>query len=390
MAVVRLTERFLSSARPSSGKATTRYFDKECTGLCARVGSSAISFYAQTIGGQWHRIGRYPEWTLAEARRRAQEIRRAVAAGEGPAPVRKPPPTVSAAFDDFAAIQLMKRGTRTARDYRAQMRQHVFPKWGDRPINALTRSDVVDIHAALTRAGSSTRANRVVATLSSLFGWLQRDRGYTGVNPAAGVEKNPEHGREVFLTAAQVRDALAGIERYAQRGNGRWAARSVADCLTFIIATGCRSHEAKAARWSEFDDDLGTWIKAAPTTKQRRVHRVPLNDIATDVLRRRRDARHNGLYVFPGRHGDHHVTQLRAAWSRIRKDASLPDGVRIHDLRHSFASLALHAGASLPLIGKLLGHSNVRTTARYSHLLDSDLRAVAGKVNALIEGEGRK
>ena len=172
------------------------------------------------------------------------------------------------------------------------MRQHVFPKWGDRPINALTRSDVVDIHAALTRAGSPTRANRVVATLSSLFGWLQRDRGYTGVNPAAGVEKNPEHGREVFLTAAQVRDALAGIERYAQRGNGRWAGRSVADCLTFIIATGCRSHEAKAARWSEFDDDLGTWIKAAPTTKQRRVHRVPLNDIATDVLRRRRDARH--------------------------------------------------------------------------------------------------
>jgi integrase len=388
MAVVKLTERFLANAKPTTGKATTRYFDKDCTGLCARVGANAISFYAQTIGGQWHRIGRYPEWTLAEARRRAQEIRRAVAAGEGPAPIRKPPPTLSAAFDDFAAVQLMKRGTRTARDYQAQMRQHVFPKWGARPINALTRSDIVDIHAALTRAGSPTRANRVVATISSLFGFLQRDRGYTGGNPAAGIKKNPEHGREVFLTAVQVRDALAAIERYVERGDGRAAgSRSVANCLTFVIATGCRSHEAKSAQWSEFDDDLTVWVKAAPDTKQRRAHRRPLNDMATEILQRRRDARHNGPYVFPGRHGDDHVKQLRAAWSRIRKDAGLPDGVRIHDLRHSFASLALHAGASLPLIGKLLGHSNVRTTARYSHLLDADLRAAVGKVNALIEGK---
>ena len=250
------------------------------------------------------------------------------------------------------------------------MVQHVFPKWGDRSIDVLTRSDVVDIHATLTRAERKIRANRLVSTISSLFSWLQKERGYTGINPASGVEKNPEHGREVFLTAPQVRQALAAIERYGQHGNGRWAGRSIADCLTFIIFTGCRSHEAKAAQWSEFDHDLTLWTKAASRTKQRRLHHVPLNDLATEVLRRRRDARHNSPYVFPGRHGgEDHLQQIRTAWSRIRKDADLPEGVRIHDLRHSFASMALQAGASLPLIGKLLGHNNVKTTARYSHLL---------------------
>ena len=84
-----------------------------------------------------------------------------------------------------------------------------------------------------------------MSTISSLYGCLQKERGYTGGNPAAGVEKNPEHGREVFLTAAQVREALAAIERYGQRSDGRGAGRSIADCLTFVIVTGCRSHEAK-------------------------------------------------------------------------------------------------------------------------------------------------
>ena len=262
------------------------------------------------------------------------------------------------------------------------MELYVFPKWGALALDRLTRADVVKLHTDLTRAGKAARANRVLATISSLYGWLQKDGGYTGANPAAKVERNQEHGREVYLTPQQVIDLRNAIGAYRTRTQGNDVA---ADCILFCIATGCRSGEAKKATWDQFDRDLAVWSKPASTTKQKKVHRVPLGPSAQAILQRRREGA-DQPEVFPGKYGAQHIKQLRSAWDAVRAMAGL-DGVRIHDLRHTYASMAISGGVPLKTIGGLLGHSAIATTNRYAHLYDSDLADAVGKVDALIDGK---
>jgi integrase len=158
----------------------------------------------------------------------------------------------------------------------------------------------------------------------------------------------------------------------------------------FIIATGCRAGEAKTATWDQFDPALTIWSKSASTTKQKKVHRVPLGPAAQAVLLRRRGLRQDGQKsVFPGKYGADHLRQLRSAWGTVSAAAGL-QGVRIHDLRHSYASLAISVGVPLKVVGALLGHSAIATTNRYAHLYDDDLKIAVGKVSAVIQGERRK
>jgi integrase len=133
--------------------------------------------------------------------------------------------------------------------------------------------------------------------------------------------------------------------------------------------------------------DAGTWTKPSAATKQRRMHHVPLSPQALSVLR---DMRGNatGPFLFPGRAEGKPLGELKRAWASICKVADL-EGVRIHDLRHSFASVVVSAGASLPIVGALLGHSSPAMTQRYAHLLEKPLRQAVTKAGAAIVGRGR-
>ncbi len=300
MSVVKLTDQFLKTAKPIAREVTTRYFDSKWTGLCARVGAKAVTFYAQA-GGRMHKIGHWPKWTVDEARKECQAIQVKVDRGEDPTGARQNLPTLAEAFEDFAKVRLAKRRPKTAREYRRQLQIYLFPKWGKRQVNQLTRADVVRLHAELTRAGKPTRANRVVATISSLYGWLQRDAGLDVANPAARIERNQEHSREHFLDAQQVAGLRAALEDYAQKLGGRSRGNDIAaDCILFCIATGCRSGEARTATWDQFDEALTVWSKPASTTKQRKKHRSPIGPAAQAVLLRRRGLRRTGeTSVFP-------------------------------------------------------------------------------------------
>lgn len=216
--------------------------------------------------------------------------------------------------------------------------------------------------------------------------WLRRDGGHMVDNPAAGIERNQEHSREVYLDPAQVALLREALAIYSTRRRG---ADAVADCIEFTLATGCRSGEAMTATWSQFDQALTTWTKPASTTKQKKLHRVPLGPAAQSILLRRRGLRQEGAeWVFPGRGGIGHARSLHNAWATVCGLAGLRS-VRLHDLRHSYASLAISAGVPLQVVGGLLGHSSQQTTRRYAHLFDDDLRTAAGKVNAMIEGGGK-
>src|SRR5262249_5077892 len=136
--------------------------------------------------------------------------------------------------------------------------------------------------------------------------------------------------------------------------------------VRLIAMTGCRRGEALSARWNQFDFAAATWTKPSSETKQRRDHVVPISapvlQLLTDI---RAKTKKDSPFVFPGKGS--HRKGISADWLKLRRAASLGT-TRIHDLRHSFASALASSGVSLPLIGSLLGHSNVASTSRYSHL----------------------
>ena len=151
------------------------------------------------------------------------------------------------------------------------------------------------------------------------------------------------------------------------------------------MVTGARKSEVLLATWDQFDLDRGVWTKPSHNTKEKRIEHVPLNDQAIAFLKL---LPREGEYLFPGRMGAH-LTDLRFAWAAIRKDTELQD-VHIHDLRHTFASHLVSRGASLPIVGRLLGHSQTQTTARYAHLADSPLREASNLFPVVLSGNGGK
>jgi integrase len=146
------------------------------------------------------------------------------------------------------------------------------------------------------------------------------------------------------------------------------------NAIRLIMVTGCRKGEALTAKWTDFDFARGVWTKPSHHTKQKKVEHVPLNQQALALLE---SLPRDGEYLFPGRTGVH-LTDLKGPWAKVSEMAVLT-GVRIHDLRHSFASHLVSSGVSLPIVGKLLGHTQPQTTARYSHLADNPLRDAANR-----------
>jgi integrase len=201
------------------------------------------------------------------------------------------------------------------------------------------------------------------------------------------VARNPEQGRERFLSRAELARVVDGLDAY-----GRTPA---ADCIRLLLLTGARPGEAMLATWSQFDAQPGFWIKPAATTKQRKEHRLPLSAPALELLDEIRTRRGNGIaptdYLFPGQIPGQPLQQLRTCWEEVCKHAGLT-GVRIYDLRHTFAAMGAGGGLSLPIIGRLLGHTQARTTQRYAHLADDPVREAADKIASAITkaGEGGK
>jgi integrase len=152
----------------------------------------------------------------------------------------------------------------------------------------------------------------------------------------------------------------------------------VANACRFLLLTGARRGEVLKMKWADVDLEAGVWVKPANTTKSKKPHRVPLSAGALEVLA---SLERTNDFVFPGRKTDRSLCDLKNAWEKIRAEAGLED-VRLHDLRHSYASILASAGLSLPIIGQLLGHTQPATTARYAHLFDEPLREATEKVAA--------
>ena len=312
-------------------------------------------------------IGGWPTWSLAAARDEAAKLKRQVDRGADPLGVIRAgrlAPTVADLCDRVTEEFIPKKRPTTQRDYRRMIEQEIIPNLGSIKVSDVTFSDIDRLHRKIGRQAPYT-ANRCVALLSRMFSLAMRWQ-YRADNPCRGIERRPEHKRERRYLSA---DELARLGVALAKHKDKIAA----NIFRLLLLTGARRGEVAGAKWPDFDLEAGTWTKPASATKQGKPHRIPLNNAAQLLLADlRKGAADDAEYLFPGRFRGHRV-ELKMDWAAVCRSARLKD-LRIHDLRHSFASLLAGSGHSLPIIGALLGHSQAATTARYSHLADDPLR----------------
>jgi integrase len=389
---VRLTEKVLREAVPAEGR-DYQVFDTDLRGfaVCIYRGGGRAFTFDYRVDGRQRRMtfARWPEWSVAAARDRARELRRIVDSGGDPLAERRQrreAPRIRDLIDRYVEEYLPRLAPRNAADQASMLAKMVAPPWGRKRVDEITKADVEKLLAKIAEGRARphkarpnnrarklqgpkptpVRANRVGEVLRKMFN-LAIDWGWRTDNPANGFYRRVETPRERFLSKAEI-DRLA---RALDAAEDQRAASIIRICML----TGARVGEVRQARFEQFDLEHCLWSKPAATTKQRRVHRVPISGEVAAIVRQRRLLVPAGSpWLFPGDVPGQPVQELRRFWRTIQKAAQIED-VRIHDLRHTFASLLVSGGASLEMIGKLLGHTQVQTTQRYAHLMQGPLRA---------------
>jgi integrase len=339
-----------------------------------------LTYYNRAGRQRRYTIGAWPAWSVVGAREEARRLKRAIDQGEDPLAeiaAERGAPTVNDLIERFLEEHVSRKRRHTQYDYRNVVERHIRPALGRKKVAEVAWADVDALHRKITKAGHATQANRVVSVASKMFSlairWKMRPD-----NPCKGIERNAEHKRKRYASAAELQRLAEALDRHEDQ--------QAADIFRLCLLTGCRVGEAMAARWDHVEG--GTWTKPGSTTKQKTDHAVPLSAPARELLAGLR-RKTNGPWVFPADSAPGHRVAVQKAWLAICKTARVT-GLRIHDLRHSFASQLVNEGASLPLIGSLLGHANPVTTARYSHLYDSPQREAVERVGQIFTSRGRR
>lgn len=382
----RFTKKEIEALPAQSRDAAAReaeYSDSECIGLKILVNRTSRKFfyfrYSFNRRRRGIKIGEFPATSLIEARQRANELKGQLDRGSDPqtekARVRAIP-----AFRAFALEQYMPYAEsvkRSHRDDRSRMEHHLLPKFG-----ALALHDITPHQLQLFLADSKKRGlapatvNRLRSLLQRMFS-LAVQWGLLEKNPARGIPKFQENNqRQRFLGPEEIQ-AL-------QRALAEETNRQAADFIQLLLLTGARLGELLDTVHEDLDLEAGLW--RIPRSKSGKARMVVLNDTAK-LLFARQPRRDGNPYLFPGspKYGNARMAPPQKAFERLKARAGLRD-LRLHDLRHSFASLAVGAGATLYDVQTILGHSSPNMTQRYSHLANARLRQVSNSVDSAVTG----
>ena len=374
--IPKLTKRAVEALKANG--ADTVYWDGELTGFGVRVRKSGRKNYVlQTrVDGKlrWFTIGQHGRVTIDEARAAALEILAATNKGIDPrdADAKREAEPVMAELgrrflEEYVPVHCKPS---TQGEYRRSVELFIDPAIGEMRISAVQRKDIAKLHHDLR--DKPYQANRTLGVLSKMFSlaevWGLRP---DGSNPCRHVKRYKERKRERFLSPEET-ERLGEVLREAED-----EMPSAVTAFRLLLLTGCRLSEIQFLRWEYVKDD---YIELPDAKTGGRV--VPLGPEARAILAglSRED---DSPWVIAGRLPGSHITDLQKPWRRIRARAGLED-VRIHDLRHSYASRALALGESLTMIGKLLGHTQVQTTARYAHLARDSIQNAAARITGSI------
>jgi integrase len=365
----KLTKRSVDALKPLPGRDIV-VFDSELSGFGVRVKASGRKSYLvqyRNAGGRSRRltIASHGRLTAEEARDEAKQLLAAAARGQDPAEERHRAlhaPTVA----QFAALYLERHARprkKTAIADESMLRRYILPAFGTKKVEAITRGDVAKLHHDL--ADKPLAANRVLALISVMFN-LAESWGLRppASNPCRHLKRFAERKRERLLSGEEIErlgaalTAAEGIEH-----------PSALAAIRLLLLTGARKSEILTLKWEHVD--LGRGALRLPDSKTG-AKTIALGGAAAALLASLARAEDNPYVCWGNRPGAHFIG-LYHVWKRIRRSAQLPE-VRLHDIRHAYASIGAAAGLGLPIIGALLGHKTPVTTARYAHLANDPLR----------------
>lgn len=357
---------------PATGRVTYHDTGKLASGLQLRITATGVKTFCvfrRIKGGQPERVtlGRYPDLTVEQARRQAVKVSAAIADGENPAAVKrahKAERKFSDLFDEYIERHA-KPNKRTWAEDVQRYEQYLEKSLGTKKLAAVDRKAISSLMSTITLAGHPTVANRVLALVSSVFGWAINS-GIGEVNPALGIKRNKEHSRDRFLQDDELPRFFAAL---AEEPN-----QTMKDYFLLSLLTGARRANVLSMRWEDINFQRAEW--RIEVTKNGTPQVVTLSPEAIVILEERKLEK-AATFVFPGTGKSGHLEEPKKGWQRILERANL-ENLRIHDLRRTLGSWQAKSGASLAIIGKSLNHKNVATTAIYARL---DLDPVRASVN---------
>ncbi len=374
---MRITKRIVDTA--NSDEKDVYVWDGDLKGFGLKVTPKGRKVYLiqYRIGKRSRRItlGTHGVLTAEEARQKAKVALGLVSSGTDPAKERddaKASVPIKDLIDKFDVSHLSLRVKKeTAKDYHRIFEKYVLPRFKHVSIGDITKQDMLKLHHDMRK--TPYRANRVMAMLSKFFNWCEQ-HGYRAEysNPVRHVQKYKEHARQRYLSTEEQKRLGEALNK-AEKEN--IATSYAVNALRLLILTGARLREITHLKWKYVNTERGTLDLPDSKTGAKTIY---LNAAAKDVLSKI-VKQENNPYVICGLVEGQALVNLQKPWARIRTLAKLED-VRIHDLRHTFASVAAMGGMSLPMIGALLGHSQPQTTARYAHLAADPLKAANEKV----------
>lgn len=375
----RLTRRLIDQT-PTPAVGETVLWDDQLPGFGIRIPLTGrkVFFVRYRTARQRRRfrLGLYGVLTPEQARQLAQEVLLRVSMGDDPAQDRRTQrtaPTVAEAVTRYliehAEVHYRPESLRKARQL---MQQHLVPTLGQVPIAQLTTEDLRTLHRQLR--GVPIAANRLLAYVSKLCAlaedWRMRPRHS---NPTVGIRRYKETKRQRYLSGEELQrlgSALAAVEALQVER------KEVIACVRLLLLTGARLGEICRLKWEYLDDRGIAWLPQSKTGPKPLYFPQPALEVLETLPR-------SSVWVLPGINPAKPMSQPQRPWYRLCARAGVSN-VRLHDLRHTFASLGVQSGLSLPIIGALLGHQRPGTTHRYAHLADDPLRQAATRISGLI------
>lgn len=385
---------------PKPDKGWKYYQDEKTPALSVGIGPSGVRTFIlyKRINDKPERVklGRYPEMTIEQARKKAMELHGQIAAGENPADFKRAKRnemTLKELFDLYIKDYARPHGIRTIDDMcrnfdvylgkldaprKKHAREPLKPQgsvdWSNRRISTITHQDVSKFHRELgTKTGKSI-ANRMVELLRATFNRCKDDLKAIDIpNPAAGIKPFQEVERDRFLQSDEIPKLFAAIADESEQNR---------DYFLLSLLTGARKNNVLSMRWSDLNLIDARWRIPDEDSKNKKAMYIPLTKAALDILKRRKQSAASE-FVFPGTGKTRHMTSPKAAWRRIVTKAGLTD-IRPHDLRRSLGSWMVNTGSSLALIGGALGHKDPQSTKIYARLAIDPIKDAMEKAQSAI------